>query len=170
MRRNIRKLMLVILMMCASFYISGCGEYVSQTDYDQLLAENQRLSMELEAERETVDAKLTGSFVATVRLLIPDYVLDNTTPQIAILTEFQTGPYTLWLGEETAAQLKVGETYCFVIEDTPIGEIPREEFEKRYYYIGRDPHRSFDIRTIRAPEEGERGLNSPHISYEENDL
>ena len=73
-----------------------------------------------------VHAQLEGSFLATVRGVIPDYVLDDSTPLIAILTTFQSGPFLALVGEE-AAQLEVGESYIFQIAATEIGEISAAE-------------------------------------------
>ena len=39
-----------------------------------------------------------GSFTATVRDVIPDYCLDDTTPLVAVVTEFQSQPFTVYVG------------------------------------------------------------------------
>ena len=55
-------------------------------------------------------------------------MLDDSTPLIAILTTFQSGPFLALVGEE-AAQLEVGESYIFQIAATEIGEISAAELE-----------------------------------------
>lgn len=46
-----------------------------------------------------------GSFTATVRDVIPDYCLDDTTPLVAVVTEFQSQPFTVYVGEELGKKL-----------------------------------------------------------------
>ena len=168
MRMRMRRdLLLAFIIMYTLFFMSSCSGGISQENYDLLLSQNERLSIELESERETVDAKVSGAFVATVRHIIPDYTLDNTTPRIAILTQFQSEPFMLYLGEEMAAKLEAGKTYYFEVDDTPVGEIPVVEFEKGYYYIEQGTYR-LNIKSVREPTEGEGGLNLPQIRYEKN--
>lgn len=163
--RERRGFVCIFMVMYTLFFMSGCSGGISQEDYDLLLSQNKRLSIELEEERETVDTKVTGAFVATLRHVIPDYTLDNTTPQIAILTEFQSAPFLLHIGEEMAAKLEAGKTYYFEVEDTPIGEIPIMEFEKEYYSIEQGIY-PLIIKSVREAKESEGGLNSPQIRYE----
>lgn len=162
-----RGFLFIFIIIYTLFFMSGCGGGVSQEEYDLLLSENEKLSIELERERETVDAKVTGAFVATVRHTIPNYTLDNTTPTIAILTEFQLEPFMLHLDEEMTANLDVGKTYYFEVEDTPIGEIPAGEFEKGYYDIEQGKYR-LKIKSVRESKGSEGGVNSPQIRYEKN--
>lgn len=63
---------------------------------------------------------ITGSATLTVRKLIPDYVLDDTTLQCAVVTEFQDSPYVIFVGEDIAKELQENETYVFEIEDTEV--------------------------------------------------
>ena len=83
---------------------------------------------------EPVTVRIGGSFTATVWDLIPDYCLDDTTLQVAVVTCFQSGPFTLFLGEEQVKQLKVGAQYVFEIaeknrcEDLRRGTCGRDTF------------------------------------------
>ena len=148
-------------------------------DENQKLAdENQRLTEELnivkaeaeyatEKNSEMVYAKLTGGFVATVRHIIPNYVLD-LMPRVAIVTMFQDSPFMLGsanLDEETVAKLEIGQTYYFEIEDTPTGEIPIEELYTDYLF-GQDRYPPFIITSIRPAEEDETGINGPSVTYQ----
>lgn len=98
--------------------------------------------------------------------LVPDYVRDDTTPTMAVMAHFQCRPFILWIGEEVAAQLTEGETYCFVIEDKFLGEIPMKEFEQGYYDVEKEIFPVFKIKSILLPEEDAMGLASPQIMYE----
>ena len=46
-----------------------------------------------------------GSFTATVRDVLPDYCLDDTTPLVAVVTAFQSPPFTVYVGEELGKKL-----------------------------------------------------------------
>ena len=162
-------LVLAIIAVIAPCLVGGCDGGVE--DYGGLLAENQRLLIEnqnLSAALmpATADAKLTGAFVATVRHIIPDYIFDNVTPQIAILTQYQSGPFMLFMDETIIAKLEVGQIYYFEIEDTPVGEML--ESEMGYYNLGCDVNPPFNIKSVRAPEEDEIGVSSPNVTYQKN--
>lgn len=158
---------LLIAVICI-LAITGCSSpNVSEDKYNELLQQNQRLISELEPLQESINTKITGSFVATVRQLSPDYCGDCFTPRVAVLTCFQTGPFMVHVGKEMASKLKIGESYYFEIADQSIGEITKAEFEKgcpsveaayALYY--------FKIKSFRAPKESEGGLDSVHIIYE----
>lgn len=117
---------------------------------------------------QTVPAKLTGSFAVTVRDIIPDYCLDDVTPVVAVVTCFQDVPFTVYVGEEMASQMIVGEQYVFEIEETDIGEIPQETFDS--YPPSPEaavPLYHLQIANIRIAEEEEWGLDSIHLQYVE---
>jgi len=162
----------ILIIVCAIAIISavGCGNpsdgTVSQEKYEELMAAFEKLSAE--SEQATIDAKITGAFVATVRVIMPDYTLDDTTPRMVILQEFQGNPFLLWVGEEIATQLMAGQTYYFAVEDTPIGEIPLTEFHQGYYYPDKHTYPLYNIKSVRAPEDGETGLSAPSLRYERN--
>ena len=126
----------VALLLLAGCLLAGCAgdtgnsdDMVARSDYEAVCAERDQLAAELaQATGDTVRAQLGGSFQATVRGVIPDYVLDDSTPLIAILTTFQSGPFLALVGEK-AAQLEVGESYIFQIAATEIGEISAAELE-----------------------------------------
>lgn len=129
MQRNIKVwLVIAILVLAMSCVLAACaGDTVARSDYEAVCAERDQLASELaQATAENAHAQVEGAFRATVRGVIPDYVLDETTPQIAILTTFQSGPFLATVGE-AADQLEVGESYIFQITAADIGEIGAEE-------------------------------------------
>lgn len=77
---------------------------------DSLLSEN----------HASTKVNVSGYFTATVRDVMPDYTFDDSTPMVAVVTCFQSTPFTVLLGEELASQVKVGETYNFEIIEKEI--------------------------------------------------
>lgn len=117
---------------------------------------------------DLVHMKLTGSFAVTVRELIPDYCLDDVTPTVAVVTCFQDAPFTLYVGEEMASQMTVGERYVFEIEETDLGEIPRD-MPERYPASPEAVISMFHVKiaNIRPAEDEEWGLDSIRLAYVE---
>lgn len=68
-----------------------------------------------DAYAKTVACTVSGSFTATVRKLIPDYVTDPDTPRAAVVTLFQDGPFVINLDETLCAKLQEDKTYTFII-------------------------------------------------------
>jgi len=167
--RNIKNKSNIFLLVIVTtiFIVSGCSaQNVSENEHNKLLEENQKLTSQLALAQENINTKVTGSFVATVRQLSPDYVLDNSTLTMAVLTCFQSGPFMVHVGEDMAKELTVGETYYFEIDENEIGEISKNEFEKGcpsievafYLY-------NLHIKSFREPYEHEYGLASININY-----
>lgn len=162
MKRN--KFMIIIItfsfMLLSACSVAGSSEILQE----ETLTQNEPQAM----EKQTVPARLTGSFTVTVREVIPDYCLDDVTPAVAVVTCFQDKPFTVYLGEEMAAHLTVGEQYVFEIADTDIGELPKEIFQSVMpspeIVI---PTYSLRIFGIRKAEEEEWGLDSIHLQYVE---
>ncbi|WP_300755494.1 hypothetical protein [uncultured Oscillibacter sp.] len=169
MRRIISALLLLALLL------SGCGG-VSKEEYDAVVQERDALLAEAElqelqaqeASPNTVTVKVTGEFTATVRALIPDYVTDDETPRMAVVTLFQSTPFTLF-GVD-ADRLEVGETYVFEVEMDRCQDITREEYESGSLLtpeiILPMYHPYIRISGFRLAEEKDCGLDSVHLEYE----
>jgi len=71
---------------------------------------------------------ISGSFAATVRDLLPDYILDDTTPTVAIVSAYQDLPFALYIGKDLISQLEIGKTYEFFVEEKEI-EITKDQYE-----------------------------------------
>lgn len=146
--KKISTLMLVLVIMVS---LAGCGNVSEgannspllpnedlQSDYNFLLAEKEALLAEYDAlknERDELLSKsekhpvtISGSFTAMVQLLMPDYVMDDTTPAIAIVTGFQSPPFVLYLGKDLISQVEVGKCYKFEILDKEV-MLTQEQFE-----------------------------------------
>lgn len=180
------------LLLLLALLLSGCGG-VSKEEYDAVVRERDALREELrefEEQREqelaalqadlqylqkqqekspdTVTVKVTGEFTATVRALIPDYVTDDETPRMAVVTLFQSTPFTLF-GVD-ADRLEVGETYVFEVEMDRCQDITREEYESGSLLtpeiILPMYHPYIRISGFRLAEEKDCGLDSVHLEYE----
>ena len=151
--------------------LPGCGG-VSREDYDAAVQERDALREELEELKsqapDTVEARVRGSFTATVRALIPDYVSDGETPRMALVTLFQSTPFTLF-GVDTD-RLEAGETYVFEVEMNQCQDITREEYESGSLLtpeiILPMYHPYIRISGFRPAEERDCGLDSVHLEYE----
>ena len=164
-------------ILCVLFFVlTGCGSGISEEQYNAVCAERDALRDELQELKdslasdgeETVLVSISGGFTAQVRALIPGYILDGTTPQVAVVTLFQDGPFTLYVGE-LAEQLEVGETYVFEVEPKKNVEITAEEYENGVPY----PDEAIDryglrISGFRAAEEGERGLEVSRLAFKKD--
>lgn len=169
MRRIISALLLLALLL------SGCGG-VSKEEYDAVVQERDALLAEAElqelqaqeASPDTVTVKVKGEFTATVWELIPDYVTDYETPRMAVVTLFQSTPFTLF-GVD-ADRLEVGETYVFEVEMDRCQDITREEYESGSLLtpeiILPMYHPYIRISGFRLAEEKDCGLDSVHLEYE----
>ena len=160
-----------IACLLLALLLTGCGG-VSKEDYDAVVRERDDLQEELEELKsqaaDTVEAKVKGSFTATVRALIPDYVSDGETPRMALVTLFQSTPFTLF-GVD-ADRLEAGETYVFEVEMNQCQDITREEYESGSLLtpeiILPMYHPYIRISGFRPAEESDCGLDSVHLEYE----
>lgn len=115
-----------------------------------------------QAEKKTT---ISGSFTVTVRDVIPDYTLSDDVPTVAVVTQFQSSPFTLYVGEEIGRELEIGKTYVFTIE-------PREvDYSKEVLkslslasLVWEIP--GFKIVDFRLAEEHETGVDSLNLTIE----
>lgn len=110
--------MLPLLSLLLMTAMSGCSLYEAasyQSGYDHGF--NAGLQDGVKRQRDdSVFVTVSGSFTATVRELIPDYVTDSQTPRAAVVTFFQDGPFVLKLDEAICKELETGETYTFTVD------------------------------------------------------
>ena len=147
--------------------LPGCGG-VSKEDYAAVVQERDALREELERGKapDTVLVTMKGDFTATVRAMIPDYVLDDKSPRMAVVTLFQSSPFVLYVGD-LGEQLEVGETYVFEIKPEEHLEIPMEEYVSGYPDPEIDIIRyNIQVSGFREAREEEYGLESNHLVYE----
>lgn len=179
-------------VLLLALLLSGCGG-VSKEDYDAIIQERDALRAELrelEEQREqelaalqadiqyleeqqekspdTVTVKVKGDFTATVRALIPNYVTDYETSRMAVVSLFQSTPFTIDTGELTK-HLEVGETYVFEVKMSRYDIITREEYETGTFLnpeVTFSMYPSLYISNFHPAEEEDCGLDSVHLEYE----
>lgn len=137
-----KKIILHVIVL--SVFLSACGN-------------NSALEKE-----NTIEAIISGSFVATIRDVLPDFVLDDTTLQCAVVTEFQSSPYIIYIGEETS-DLIVGETYVFTLQEKNIGEVDENLIGTILGYKKAQVLYGVTIESFRLAEDEEIGLNYDHV-------
>lgn len=169
------------ILAAASFILvvalSACGGVTTQehnaliAERDELLSQKEALTQECEtlrAERDAsalVTATISGYFTAYVQTLMPDYCTDDTIPRVAVVTCFQSLPFTVFLGEELISQVKVGEAYVFEIREAAI-ELTQQELDS--FPPAPDvvlPLYDLSITSIRPAEEADLGLDSYSFVY-----
>ena len=161
---------LIISLLALLLALAGCGG-VSREEYDRVCAERDALQARLEEAdgAEALPVTVSGTFAARVRDLIPDYVLDSETPRVAVVTLFQSGPFTLQVGD-LAQELEIGGTYVFEIEPREDLEITAEEYEGGAPFADEAISRyGLRIAGFRAAREDEFGLDSSCIVFEKRD-
>lgn len=119
----------------------------------------------------TPTCTVSGSFTATLRDVIPDYCLDDVTPCVALVSDFQSYPYTVFVGEELGAELDKQpqpEVYVFSIDPVTVN-CSKEELDSLYTssLVWEIP--GLRITDVRPAEENELGLNSLQLTITENE-
>ncbi len=117
-------------------------------------------------ERESAgSAVIRGSFTAMVRDVIPDYVSDDTTPRVAVVTLFQEEPFTVWVGEENGRKLGAGQIYTFEVAETKVeGGKASETEQASPEPVTAISRYQLKIDNIRPAEEEEWGLECNRLS------
>ena len=159
----------LFLIWITVLVLTGCSSTVPQKEYDAVCAEREDLKAKLEEMQrviemnasEGVSVSIKGSFVGTVRYLIPDYCMDDTTLSIAVVTPFQSCPFTIYVGE-LAKQLVKGQTYVFEIQEKE-AEIKRSEYQATELSLEKMiPYYELQIQSVRLATEEDWGINSSH--------
>ena len=124
MKKNLMKGLTVsclAVMLLAGFAACSGDDKGQQDDGQQTAAEDQ-----------LVNTRVTGEITLAVRGFEPDYVLDDTSPTMAVVQPFQTIPFLLrqnYAVSDKLPALEEGKIYVFVIKDKEIGKLTREQFD-----------------------------------------
>lgn len=107
-----------------------------------------------------MDVQISGSFTATVRAVMPDFVSDPDTNRIAAVTFFQDAPVLLGVDPQQLSGLTVGETYTFVLAEQTI-RISAAEWYRGNGEITADAlyRQRLTFTEIRTPNDDEYGLD-----------
>lgn len=172
-----KKILISMLLLICVFSFSACSSGVSQSEYDVVCAQRDVLQEEKEillaqieelsvVSKEQEDAKkvlISGNFTAIVRGLIPDYSLDETTLNVAIINLFQCGPFAVYVGEEIAAELEQGEIYVFELMETEVEKVTDATDPETVI-----PLYHLRIKSVRLAEDDEWGMgDGTQIIYTE---
>lgn len=171
-----KKMLKAICIISSLFMLGGCSAQESTVESSEVIESLQdvsdvkelsepSLNTENKVEEESKKTIVRGSFTVSVRDVIPDYCLDDTTPTVAVVTQYQDNPFTMYVGEEIGRQLEIGKTYVFTIE-------PREvDYSKEVLkslslasLVWEIPR--FKIVEFRVAEENETGLASLNLTIE----
>lgn len=163
MKRILCTVLMAVFLLAAC---SACGRNASE-QYDEGYQKGYEDGCISAKEELTGNAVIRGSFTAIVREVIPDYALDDTTPQVAVVTLFQEGPFTVYIGEEWGKTLEPGQTYTFEVAETNVEDVRTSDMEQAYL----DPVTAISqyhlqIENIRPATEGEWGLECNRLSIE----
>lgn len=158
-----KKSILGALLFVLTIALVACsGESGEVTSPDTTVMDEAK---NVEVESDVVEAKVSGSFTVCVREVIPDYVLDDVTPSVAIVTEFQDYPFALYVGGEIGSQLKAGENYVFTIEPTT-AMFAKEDLDKLTTGSLLGILEPVRITKFRLATEDEIGLDSLRLTVE----
>lgn len=147
------KCLKIFIILALSLCIIGCGK--SQvSEIDAIIQKNINKTI------------ISGEFTVCVRDVIPDYCLDDVTPCVALVTEFQSYPFTIYVGEEIGSQLEIGNQYVFSIEPVEVN-YSVEELEKRNLSSLVWEIDEFKITGFRLAKEEELGLGSLQLTCTE---
>lgn len=152
-----KKTICLLIMFVCMFGLVGCNRKMEKDMTEQTL------EAEIPAISET--ATVSGSFTVCVRDVIPDYCFDYTTPNVAVVTEFQNYPFTIFVGEEIGRQLKNGEVYVFTIEPVVV-EYSKEYLKSLYLSSLVWELPGLKIVDFRLADEDEIGLDSLRLTIE----
>ena len=72
--------------------------------------------------------QIEGKFVAKVRAVLPDYILDDTTPRNIVVTTFQSGPFLINVGA-LADDLEIDKIYSFEVTPKKLGTFKPSELD-----------------------------------------
>lgn len=111
--------------------------------------------------------QVSGSFTAAVRAIMPDYVLYDEIPTVAVVSLYQDYPFLLYLDEEICRELEVGKAYTFII-DEQTAVLSSDEMGPRPENVvseGALMNRKFSITGVRTPVEEEYGVNCWRVYY-----
>lgn len=116
MKRILYTVLMAVFLFTAC---SACGRNASQ-QYDEGYQKGYEDGCNLVDKGSDSSVVIRGSFTAMVRDVIPDYVSDDTTPQVAVVTLFQEEPFTVYVGEENGRMLEAGQIYTFEVAETKV--------------------------------------------------
>lgn len=151
-----------LLLLVLAVMICACGSQNVETAENAQINDGEAVVSTQENDSETT---VSGSFAVNVLEVIPDYCLDNVTPRVALVTEFQGFPFTVYVGEEIGSRLEPNKVYIFTIKPITV-ECPKECLERMNLSSLVWELPNFEITDFRLAHESELGLASPFLIFE----
>ena len=143
--------------------LGACGNQgAEQSKKETEILEEQKM---IDTQTSSLETTVSGSFTVYVRDVIPDYCVDDVTPSLAVVTEFQSYPFTIFVGEEIGSQLKIGMNYVFTIKPIVVN-IAKEDLKSMNLSSLVWELPGFEITEFRLATENEIGLDSLHLMIE----
>lgn len=146
-----KKTVLLLLLVFVVMGIGACGKVEKE------LVENPGINQET--------STISGSFTVYVQDVLPDYIVDDFSPNVAYVTEFQHESFAFYVGSEIGSQLEKGKAYVFTIE--PVGVNCSKDFLESLdlsQLVSLVPHSA--IKDFRLATEDEIGLESLRLTVE----
>ena len=158
-----KKSIVSIVLIGVAIVAGACNsQEVAQNNAEVAMAnEQEEPEMAVNVEKTTV----SGSFTVCVRDVIPDYCMDDVTKNVAVVTEFQSNPFTVYVGEEIANQLEIGQNYVFTINPIKVDEA-KEDLEEMSLASLVWELPGFEVAEFRLANENELGLESLTLTIE----
>ena len=168
-----KKSIISILLVGFAIMASACNSQETTENYEeetvlnvQEISDTQEMSGTQEAsEDQETKTTISGSFTVCVRDVIPDYCMDDVTKNVAVVTEFQSEPFTLFVGEEIANQLEIGQNYVFTINPIEVDEAKEDVAGMSLASLVWELP-EFEITEFRLANEDELGLESLALTIE----
>lgn len=158
-----KKLILILGLISIIMVIGACGNQDTEQNKNETeVSEEQEI---INTQPSNTKTTVSGSFTVGVRDVIPDYCFDDVTPNVAVVTEFQSYPFTMYVGEEIGKQLEIGRVYVFTIEPIEV-EFSKECLEKMELSSLVWDLPGFEIKEFRLANENELGLDSLRLTIE----
>ena len=158
-----KKSISLLLLIGATIVIGACSNQNAELNKTEtgVLVEQEIL----DTQASNIETTVRGSFTVCVRDIIPDYCFDDVTPNVAVVTEFQSYPFTIFVGEEIGSQLEIGKVYVFTIKPIVVG-YAKEHLEGMKLSSLVWELSGFEITDFRLANEDEIGLDSLYLTIE----
>ena len=150
------KKVIVFFVTVCLILLCGCNQMPGES------TETAPTKSVVQEEKQTTT--VSGSFTGTIRDVIPDYCLDDVTPSVAIVTQFQSTPFTLQVGAQIGSQLEIGKTYTFTIKPMVV-DSPKESVQA-LPLAAMVSLSGFEIAEFRLADESEFGLAGAQLTIE----
>lgn len=157
-----KRLALLSLLLLFVVLLPACGKQDSATPPAQSQpAESTQIESEVQPKEES--CTISGSFTVSVHDVLP---WDSFTPSVAVVSEFQSYPFTVFVGDEIGKELadRQDDVFVFTIEPIEVNRSKEDVQNMRLSSIVWEFR--IKITDCRPAEENELGLASLCLTIE----